>query len=279
MRQFGSWALAVGVLLALTSSATARVIAPPPLPMRVAGADMILLGRVMGFEDMDVEASLVPGGPKVKYRIAIVTVGELLRGRSELKTMKVGFQLPVPPAGKGIVIKRPPTPHLEIGREYVLMLHKHHEGNFIQVEQYYEAIEVLPEGKSDKEIALIKRCIQLLREPKTSLQSKDAEERFLTAAMLIQNYRGRPTTKTEPVGADESRLILKTLQDVEDWSKFDPNTRSSALTLFQQLGLKAEDGWQPPQNVKDYNREMTAAAQTWLRDRAATYRIQRFVAP
>jgi hypothetical protein len=244
---------------------------------RLALADTILIGRVTALEDMDVEAALTPGGPKVKYRIALVTVNETIRGSADLKTIKVGFVAPPTTAGK--IGSKYPTTNLQAGREYVLLLQKHHEGKFLHVAMYADAIEVAPDGKSNADIAQIKRCVKILNNPKAALQSKDEAERLLTATMLIQKYRGQPAEKTEAIDAEESQLILKALQEVKDWGKFDPFTRTNPVILFQQLGLTAKDGWQPPQNIKDYSRDWGAAAQAWLQQHAATYRIQRFVTP
>jgi hypothetical protein len=274
-RQLGC-AVAIAVLLGITLPALARVIAPPPLTQRIAVADTIILGRVTAIEDVDVEAAVLPGGDKIKYRIAVVTVNDTLRGKGDLKTIKVGFKAP---AVQGKIGPKYPMANLQAGREYVLLLQKHHEGKFLQVELYVDAIEIAPAGKSDADIAQIKRCVKLINNPKAALQSKDEADRLLAATMLIQKYRGRPAEKTEPIDAEESQLILKALQGVKDWGKYDPITNTNAVMLFQRLGLTEKDGFRPLVNIKDYNRDWGNAAQAWLEKNAATYRIQRFVAP
>jgi hypothetical protein len=276
MRRLFGCTVAIAVLLSVTFPVFARVIAPPPLTQRIAVADTIILGRVTAIEDMDVEAAVLPGGDKVKYRIAIVTSNQTIRGKSEKMSTKVGFRVP---AVQGKIGPKYPMANLQPGREYVLLLQKHHEGKFLQVELYVDAIELAPGGKSDADIAQIKRCVKLIDNPKAALQSKDEADRLLTATMLIQKYRGRPAVKTEPIDAEESQLILKALQSVKDWGKYDPITRTNPVILFQQLGLTEKDGFRPLVNVKDYNRDWGAAAQAWLEKHAATYRIQRFVAP
>src|SRR5262249_42709721 len=86
---------AFGLLLTLTGSADAIAIAMPtkPGPNRIALNDVIVVGRVMGMEDMDVK---VPVAPNVKadvtWRIAIVGVTEVVKGKKELKQIRVGFQ-------------------------------------------------------------------------------------------------------------------------------------------------------------------------------------------
>jgi hypothetical protein len=274
MQRLFGYSLAIGIFLSLTPSALCRAIAPPPLTQRIAVADAIVVGRVTALEDVDIEAAVTPDGPKVKYRIAVVTVNEAIRG-ADMKTIKVGFVAPVATNGK--IGSKYPTVNLQAGRDYVLLLHKHPEGKFLHLPLHVDAIELAPGGKADAEVALVKRCVKLLNNPKAALQSKDEADRLLAAAMLIQKYRSQPTEKTEPIDAEESRLILKVLLDVKDWGNFDPLTRTNAVLLFQRLGLTAQDGWNPPQNIKDYNRDWSVAAQAWLKNNLATYRIQRFV--
>jgi hypothetical protein len=275
MRQLAGCGLAIGIVFALTSPALSRAIAPPPLTQRIAVADVIVLGRVTALEDMDVEAAATPGpgAEKIKYRIALVTVGESLLNNNQ-KMLKVGFRAPPP----GKIGPKYPIPHLESGREYILLLHKHHEGKFLELVSVADAVELVPGGKTDAEIAQVKRCIKIVENPKAALQAKDDADRLLAATMLIQKYRGQPNEKTEAIDAEESKLILKVLGEVKDWGKFDPMTRTNPVILFQQLGLTAKDGWNPPQNTGDYNRDWGSAAQAWLTKHTDSYRIQRFVA-
>jgi hypothetical protein len=247
------------------------------LTQRLAVADTVIVGRVTALEDMDVETTVTAGGPKVKYRIALVTVNETIRGAANLKTIKVAFVAPPMPADK--IGSKYPMTNLQTGRDYLLLLQKHHEGKFLVIAMYGDAVELAPGGKSDADIAQVKRCVKLLSDPKAALQSKDVADRLLTATMLIQKYRGQPAEKTELIDAEESRLILKVLLEVKDWGKIDPLTQTSPVLLFQRLGLTDKDGWSPPQNIKDYNRDWGTAAQAWLSKHASTYRIQRFVAP
>src|SRR6516162_447515 len=110
------------------------------------------------------------------------------------------------------------------------------------------------------------------------LKSKDAQERLMTAGLLIARYRTpQPgAAKTEPIDGEESKLILTILADA-DWSQPFRFGQMSPQQMFGQLNLTKEDGWVPPQNIRtpqDYGN----AARTWLREHANTYRIKRFVA-
>jgi tetratricopeptide (TPR) repeat protein len=69
-----------------------------------------------------------------------------------------------------------------------------------------------------------------------------------------------------------SRRILAVLAEgpLSDKAAREPTGR---LTLFLRLGLTEEDGWAPPPNLQ----ATAAAAEKWLGENAATYRIRRYV--
>src|SRR5437773_2771512 len=80
-------------------------------------------------------------------------------------------------------------------------------------------------GKEDQakdqikqEIADATQCAKLMENAKESLQSKDQKDRYLTAALLITQYRTMRTqgAKTEKVSVEESKLILLALAEA-DW--------------------------------------------------------------
>jgi hypothetical protein len=88
-----------------------------------------------------------------------------------------------------------------------------------------------------------------------------------------RTFRG-PNSKQEPIDAEESKQILQTLTDA-DWktaSAFS-SLRPTPWQLFQRLGVSAKDGFAVPKGAN-----YQTAMQTWLRDNADKYRIQRFVA-
>src|SRR5439155_17851245 len=70
----------------------------------------------------------------------------------------------------------------------------------------------------DKEVQAAKAAAKVLANPQASLKAKDADERLLAAAILIdkhRTYRG-PNSKQEPIDAEESKQILQALADA-DW--------------------------------------------------------------
>jgi hypothetical protein len=271
-------------LLIWAAAATAKVVAPAPIPDRVALADVVILGKVTAIEDKTVSARRYPGAnEKTEYRIALVQVQDLLKGPRGVTTIRLGFVPPpvVPPPKPGIVVSggphRFPQMNHTVGQEACFFLTKHFEGDFHVAQMYYEVVEKKAPN-FDKDLALVKRCAKLLEDPRAGLKAKDAEDRLMTAAMLLTRYRtpkpGQINPKTEPIDAEENRLILQAIVS-GDWSRKEFGQLSPQL-LIGRLGLTAKDGWNPPK-FKDYQKEFPAYAQKWLKDHLDTYRIQRFV--
>jgi hypothetical protein len=266
--------LAAAALLA--GSASAKMIAPAPIPQRVALSDAVVVGKVTGFADKSVSAAPFPGSPdKVEYQVATVQVADAILGAKGMKEIKVGF-IP-PPAGGGP--GRPGRrfgPNLLVDQEACLFLAKHADADFYVLQNYYDVADK-KDGNFDKDVEEAKRCAKLIADPAAGLKAKEAEDRFLTAAMLVVRYKTpRPSAaepKTEDVPAEESKQVLLALADA-DWAP--KNTGRFELTpvmVFYRLGVTEKDGWKPPQDGK----EIEAAAKKWLKDNADKYRVQKFV--
>jgi hypothetical protein len=197
--------------------------------------------------------------------------------------IRVGFIPPqTAPAGGPVFIRRRPGLVLTTGQEGCFFLTKHPDENFYTVPAYFDFVEKKAPN-FDKDMVQVKRCVKLLSDPDAGLKSKDAEDRMLTAGMLVSRYRtvkpGMDGKTTEPIDAEESKRILQTLAEA-DWT-VKPNPQPGPFGLqmtpqniFLRLGLTPEDGWKQPQNFM----EVPAAAKAWLKDHAGAYRITRFVA-
>jgi hypothetical protein len=271
-------ALLAGVALLAVVPARAMMIAPQPIPARVAAADVVVVGKVTAIEEKTVAATQFPGAKdKVEYHIAVVKIQDGLLGAKGLTHIKVGFYVPPTPApgvpGGPIAIgpRRQLFVKLEVDQEGCLLLNKHHDGDFYTIG--YNDLFDKKSQTYEKDLEQVKKAAKLLADPKAGLESKEASDRLMTAGMLIARYRKFvPNGKEEPIDADESKLILKTLADA-DWPKVVNFQDMSAQRAFGQLGLKPEDGWNP-QGVTDY----AAASKAWLKDNADKYRIKKFVA-
>ena len=61
-------------LLAILPCRGRAPLPPPPGPQRLGPLDAVVVGRVVAFEDQDIEASPYPKAEKITYRVAVVTV-------------------------------------------------------------------------------------------------------------------------------------------------------------------------------------------------------------
>ncbi len=261
-------------VLVLASPARALRIAPAPIPMRVATADLAVVGKVTGF------------GPKMvkmngaDHQIALVDVSETILGKAG-KQVKVAF---VPPTAGPV---RPIRPgfrrfgvNLTIGMEGCFLLTKAPTAGYYTVGNA-DNLFVRPAGDPagfGMQVEEVRKAARILANPKAGLKSADAAERLTTAAVLISRYRTQrvftPTPKTAPIDAEESKLILQTLAKAE-W-KAAPGPRFNFMmnpqNLFLRLGATPADGWVQP---KDF-RNLEAEARKWLEANAEKFRIQRF---
>jgi hypothetical protein len=272
-------------LLVFASPVRALIVAPAPVPDRVALADLVVVGKITAIEQKTVKAGRYPGDPnKTEYHIALIQVNDLLKGPKGLTIVRLGFVPPPPaPAPKpGIVVSgggnRFPNLNHTVGQEACFFLSRHFEGDFHVAPMYYEVVEKkAPSFATDMQ--MVKRCAGLLDDPIAGLKSKGAEDRLMTAAMLLTRYRtpprGKPNPRTEPIDAQESRLILQAILSA-DWSKPPTPTELTPQMVIGRLNLTAKDGWAPPR-FKNYQTEFPPYAQRWLRDNLDQYRIQRFV--
>jgi hypothetical protein len=285
----GALVAPVCLLIAGTAvPARALVIAPPPPgPQKMGQADTVVVGRVMAILDKDVQAAPAPGAAQtIAYRIAIVRVTDALKGAQGKETIRVGW--PAPPQGAqpnpgGPV--RPPIGrprfgvNLEVGADGLFYLTKHHKEDFYTLPMYY-SFSSSQNPKFKEEVETARKTIKLLADPIKALKSTDAQERLLAASAMITKYRTpRPgAARTQPIPAEESKLILAALQQA-DWKQPNRFGETNAMQLFNQLGITQADGWTPPrpQPGRNYQEDFANAAQEWLRRNRDTYRIQGFV--
>jgi hypothetical protein len=263
----------------LTSPAQALVVRPAPIGERAALADCIVVGKVTTLEEKTVEIAPFSGAEeKVKYQVAVVKISEALLDAKKLTHVRVAFPAQQPQAGgPRPILRRYPQLELTVGKEGCFFLKKHPEESFYLAQAPTDFIAQKDNENFKKEVAEVKRCTKLLSDPKAGLKSKQADDRLLTAALLIARYRSPRglgvNFKTERIDADQSKQILDALARA-DWSKNNPQDITSPVGLFNRLGVEAKDGWTSPQSTfQDY----AAAAKNWVQEHAGSYRIQRYV--
>lgn len=287
--------LSLAVLVASSLSAKALVMAPAPIPQRVIVSDTIVTGTVTSIEEKAIHSTRYPTvAEAVEYRVAVVKVDKAFKGARGLTHIRVGFVPPVkveplqPQPGQPIrpILPRRPgafQPTLEKGQEVCLFLNKHHKEQFLVAENYYDVVDIKKNPNFIKaELPLIEKTLKSLVDPLASLQSKDPEERYTTAAVLLTRYRNYPrftrNPQQEPIDARESKLILLALADA-DWTakNRDPlMSMMNPMSTFYRLGLTEKDGYVRPKG-RITAKDIEEHAKKWLRANADTYRIQKYV--
>jgi hypothetical protein len=253
----------------------------PPLPQRVALADAIILGKVTELEETLIDAAPLPKSPrgrKLPHRIAIVQVAESVRGVKEQAQLRVGF-ISLSPDTQAPGVRRLAQVKLAVSQQGCFFLHRHPDETFYVVGSPTDVIDPAKAKNFEKDQTLIRRCARLLDNPNAGLACSDAESRWLTAAMLVFQYRTptivyRGPPRMQPVDVEQSRLILTDLTD-GPWTEEALRSQMSPVRLFLRLGLTAKDGWLPPESLD----EVPASIKKWIAEHAATCRIQRYALP
>ncbi|MFO0878972.1 MAG: hypothetical protein U0840_16640 [Gemmataceae bacterium] len=270
------------VLGLLAGPAQALMVAPPSPPARVAASDLVIVGKVEELAEKTIPAELSKGDTR-PMQIASVLVKETVLGAPR-KIVRVGFfppmatPAPAPAGAPRIMIRRYPTVQLTAGQEAIFYLMRHPTKKDVYLAQMYsDVVNKKDNEQFARELEDIRRIAKLLADPAAGLTSKVATDRFSTAALLITRYKTqRPgNTKTVPISAEQSKQILQALAEA-DWERRGGGDWTlNPTSLFFRLNLQAKDGWSPPANAA----EIPQAARKWLRDNAATYRLERFVWP
>jgi hypothetical protein len=243
-----------------------------PLPNRLATANVAVVGKITAIENKTETVEPFPGAKnKVTYKIAVVKIGDGLVGPKGMATIRLGF-VPTP---MNVVINPPPF-QPKVDMEGCFFLTKHSVGDFYLAPG---GLNFLNKNSPnfDKDLVLLKRCAKILQNPDPALKAKNAEERFLAAAMLLAKYRTRTSPKdtTEPIDAEQSKLILKAIAGA-DWTPTTDFMKLSPRMVLFKLPLTNKDGWDPPKGSDA--KALGAYAQKWLNDHANTYRVEKFVA-
>lgn len=270
---------ALAALLGSVTSATAYTSLPTlAIPEKMGFVTQVGVGKITAVEEKMVKVRLHPRQAwEAEVLLAEVEVRENVLGLDKVKKLRLAFWNS--PVGKQFN-KRP---ELTVGQEGLFFAVQHPKEDF--------AIVVLPgswvDAKSatyDKDLAEARHCGKLLARPLDGLKAKDASDRFLTAFMLLARYNDlaafaylhpEAASRDEPLGAEESKLILLALAEA-DWSPKDPKVQWRPLQAYNRLRGKGPTA--PPTVTGMGTPEQLAAARAWLRDNAETFRISRRVA-
>jgi hypothetical protein len=260
------------VLSTIPSPSLAQDFPPrPSIPHRVALAETIVVGKVTRIEGQSVMLAETPGAKEKKECfIAIVHIKETIKGADGLTDIKVAFPVQDNRVGP---YKFFPLFRLHEDQTACLFLKPHHAGECLIAVSEFACIDQMEHDfENDRKWA--HQCAKLLADPEKGLRSKDADQRFLTAAMLIIQYRtqlaaSKGHAKQVPIDATQSRLILQVLAEV-NWKKpiEDVGEEMWPQNLFSRLSLTGNDGWN--QSLKP------EAAKKWLLENSGKHRIKKF---
>src|SRR5262249_32653434 len=160
--------------------------------------------------DVDVKVPVAPGSTQmITYRIAVVAVAEVVRGKKETKQVRVGF-VPLnvgPGVNPGPVVSpggRLGQVQLMAGQDGLFFLQKHATGDFFVISGQFDFVPGQDKINFEKDLKDAQRASQLLDNPMEGLKAKDAGDRYLTAALLITLYRTPRVfpNKQEPISAE-----------------------------------------------------------------------------
>lgn len=303
--------LAGGVALALVSSAPARaLIAVPPGANkgleRVADADLIVTGQVLQVLDQDIKAPITKGSKaEVTYRIAVLKVANVIKGQTKGNILRVGFvarqqpigrpgirPLPAVPPGRPVPVPRPGIrpPYiggvqLTEGMDGLFFLKKHDSGKFYTVLPFNGYVPSQNKLAFDTMVKLTRAAVRVVNDPKKGLRSEDRFDRLAAASMLVQEYRGRYSRKTQPIDPEESKLILKALRDADwDQTAYQYIYQANPQNLLSRLGINRNVGFNPPrytgrtrEEYQAYRQVYAQYAKNWIEKNLDNFRIERFV--
>ncbi len=235
---------------------------PSPLA-RFLAADCVVVGQVTDLERDLVSAPASPGAKaRTDYQVAVVKVVRNLKGAEGLTHVRIG-----------VAVHQVPRR----GQEAIYFLTEHPTESFFHMPNFYDyPINKDNEAAFAQQVNQFQLWARLWADPDAGLQSRDAGERFLTAALLLTHYRTAPRgvpamDRTErPIDAVRSERILHALAEA-DWSKAAPDFRLTPRVLFAQLGARDRDGWK----TKAFKtaQEFEVAAKRWLKENSSSFRI------
>ena len=272
--------IALSLLLSLFGVPASGYIGNPPSPepayYRMGIAELVVIGKI---EDDPAEYKWPKGAATSHYnRSARVAVSEVILGPKDTKSTRVavnGLWVKLPKVWEHTRTKTGPNIEpFEKGREGLFYLRGSTPG-----EPLIPAGNLVFVDKDDPsykdQVRLAKRLAGLIADPKAALKSKVPADRLDTAGMLGWRYRSGWTEWKADPDAEESKLILLALAEVEwNWS---PDNREAALANLVFEWIKPIEGFTPSDEVMNNHKAYTAAAKQWLQKNAEKHRVTRYL--
>lgn len=269
--RYAEMALVAASVFGRTSSSTAYLSMPrEPIAHRVAAGDCVVLGRITAIRDKPEQGQVYrhSATPRWDFTIVEVEVKESLYGAKDKKHLRFGIR----DIGW---YKQESKPGPVVGKTGYFCGVQVGKNDFYIVPLDCFCAEKGPDF--EKDLPAARRLGQLLEDPEKGLKSASAEDRLLTAYLLLLRFcyvpwRHGETGKTQPIDAEQSKRILLALAE-GDWKKNSQEIGDAmaALHLSVKFGAPAMKDF-PPQHDQEQRPE---AAKQWLKQNAETYRIHR----
>jgi hypothetical protein len=234
-----------------------------------ASADLIAVGKVKAVEDKVVWLPSETAKNKRLWSVATLRLHDFVKAPLALKEkqeLRVAF---------------PRAPRL--GQEGLFFLvHQEGELPFVLPTGYDAVIPRNDNGAFDRQRRFFERLARLQANPMTGLESKDAKERLLTAALILTQYRhdervawqGGLREVAGQIDPKQSRLILETVANADWQDQYPLGFWLSPRALFDKIVGAGTLRDHTPKELRELQGEkLEAAAKKWLRESSMTYRI------
>jgi hypothetical protein len=265
----GALALLAGLAL-LTAARPAAACGyglPSPVAMLIR-SDVALVGKVTAVEEKPVTAFAHPRTDvTVDYKIAVLEVVRALKGGDGATHVKVGL-----------------LPHqtVAVGQVSCFFLIEHNSAPFFVYSDRYDYPQAAARADDTEMKRLVERLARygrLLERPDDGLKSRDAEERYLTAVLLLTQHNvaarsgRRGAQPMPPVNFSDDRLARLMVAVTEgDWGKPFEDFDMSPWSVMGVLRAGPADGWVP--DGKADAKQLEAQTKKWLREHAGAFRMK-----
>jgi hypothetical protein len=266
-------ALIAASVLAWASSSPAYISMPKePIAHKVAAADCVVLGKITAIRDKPEQGQVYrySATPRWDFTIVEVDVTESLYGAKDKKKLRFGFR------NIGWY-KQESKPGPAVGKTGYFCGVQVGKNDF-----YIVPLDCFCEEKGpgfEKDLPAARRLGRLLVDPEKGLKSAGAEDRLLTAYLLVLRscyvpWRHGETGKTQPIDAEQSKRILLALAE-GDWKKNSQEIGDAVAAL--QLSVKFGAPAMKDFPIQQGEEQGAAATKQWLKENAETYRIHRLL--
>jgi hypothetical protein len=228
---------------------------PSPV-VRFFRADVIVVGKVVRTEAQPVNLSVVPDGKQQEMKVTVIEVLRDIKGAEGVTHLSLALH---------------PELSLPVGQVSCFVLVEHFQEPVYLLDGRYEY--PLPLTEEQTEVKQFARWAALLAEPQCGLTSRNPEDRYLTAALLLAKHRldERRSKTPQPFDAKTNRLVLEGLA-LGDGDKDHGDRTLNFRMVFRSLGLTEKDDWVAAEFKT--NEQYDDGARDWLRRHATKFVIR-----